>query len=387
MEDVINIEENYELWVDQWIDVPLSEFGSGNLASVMNRPHGISLIVTSARSEFASTIKPVIGSLAAGNCTILLPRYRSQGGRSELNKILLEVLEASLSPERFGILSPSQNLDKLFETEQIDFVFASCRKETCQTISKACYEHEISFIPHTRGWNVGIISDDAEVEEAADALAQNKFYKSGQDGECLDVIYVHESVYDEFLIALKNSIFYYYGGKKGKEEMTYGKIYDNLNFEKIFERLEKPDHKGKLETSIFQNEKNLQINPIILKNPDINSSLMNEKLLGPILPIRTYSRIEETVNEINHHMDIQKTFFFGKNPLLFNFVRDSIRFQEIFFNSNNSPLRNMYMPQHGYFHTFNCMLNGVNSFYTFSKQRMLFIGLEPKDNLRKGNLL
>lgn len=385
LSDVMYIEENFNKWIDQWIDMPIDELGQGKFATVLNRPYGITLLLTSSKSELASTIKPLVGTLAAGNCALLLPKSKQDGTISEVNKVLSDVLTESLDPERFCVLDEGQSLDELLESEQFDLVFSSCQRAESQEISSLCNEHNVAFKHHSPGWNVGIVENDAEIEKAAEKLIQNKFYKSGQDAACLDVIYIQESIYDEFLVALKNSIFYYYGGKKGEEEMSYGKIYDKANFEHIFELIDKHDHSGTLETTIFHNQKHLQINPIILKNPDLGSSLMNEKILGPILPLRTFDRIEDAVKEINNHKDIQKTFFFGRNPMLHNYVRDSIKFQEIFINTTNSPLKNSYMPQYGTYNTLNCMLNGMHSFHAFSKQKLYFKGLDSKMNIRKGN--
>ena len=51
------------------------------------------------------------------------------------------------------------------------------------------------------------------------------------------------------------------------------------------------------------------IPPVILLNPDLNSSIMNEEIFGPILVILTYSSESEVFNIVNDER--------RKNPLNF----------------------------------------------------------------------
>ena len=44
-------------------------------------------------------------------------------------------------------------------------------------------------------------------------------------------------------------------------------------------------HGGKFETSIVFDEKKMIMNPVLIKNPNSTSSVMTQKINGPILPI------------------------------------------------------------------------------------------------------
>jgi acyl-CoA reductase-like NAD-dependent aldehyde dehydrogenase len=74
----------------------------------------------------------------------------------------------------------------------------------------ACGKAGIKVKQHSAGWNIGIVSKFANVKEAAELLIHNKFYKSGQHLDNVDVIYVDESVYNTFLIESKNALYKFY---------------------------------------------------------------------------------------------------------------------------------------------------------------------------------
>ena len=49
----------------------------------------------------------------------------------------------------------------------------------------------------------------------------------------------------------------------------------------------------------FDQQPNHKIPPTLIINPDEDLSVMKEEIFGPVLPIKTYSDISETINYIN----------------------------------------------------------------------------------------
>jgi aldehyde dehydrogenase (NAD+) len=59
-------------------------------------------------------------------------------------------------------------------------------------------------------------------------------------------------------------------------------------------------------------KKEKYIEPTILLNPGKNSSIMNEEIFGPILPIMKFDNIQEVEDHINSNHKPLALYYFGK---------------------------------------------------------------------------
>ena len=55
------------------------------------------------------------------------------------------------------------------------------------------------------------------------------------------------------------------------------------------------------------------VEPTIVLNPNKDSSLMDEEIFGPILPIITYTHINEAINYINKKDKALAVYYFGRS--------------------------------------------------------------------------
>lgn len=60
------------------------------------------------------------------------------------------------------------------------------------------------------------------------------------------------------------------------------------------------DHQGKIEIGGKVRVEAKYIEPTVIYNPKLDSKLMTEEIFGPLLPIITFNKIEETVSFINN---------------------------------------------------------------------------------------
>lgn len=54
------------------------------------------------------------------------------------------------------------------------------------------------------------------------------------------------------------------------------------------------------------------VEPTIILNPETNSPVMEEEIFGPVLPVLSFSKIEEAINFINKKEKPLTVYYFGK---------------------------------------------------------------------------
>jgi aldehyde dehydrogenase (NAD+) len=224
---------------------------------------------------------------------------------------------------------------------------------------------------HSAGWNVGIVSKFADVKEAAELLIHNKFYKSGQNLDNVDIIYVDKAVYNTFIIESKNALYKFYTSL-GQKNLNYGTMSSKVEFNRVLELLNDPhlDSSNYL-TSVFHSAENLRINPVLILNPSESSEIMQNKIYGPILPIVTFEDPLEIKDKINSNEHVENLYYFGENSRLFPEVKTVFKYQNLFFNGTNfGVLGSGLGPDYGRDGTMENGLGGRYGLWTFSKQRI-----------------
>lgn len=235
---------------------------------------------------------------------------------------------------------------------------------------KACGEAGVQVKQHSAGWNVGIVSKFANIQEAAELLIHNKFYKSGQHLDNVDVIYVDKSIYNSFLFESKNALYKFYTSL-GQKNLNYGSMTSKADFHRVLEFLNDPylDSSQYL-TSINHSVKNLRINPVLILNPHEKSDIMQNKIYGPILPIVTFDDPLEIKDLINHRAHVENLFYFGENTRVFPEIKELFEYQNLYFNGTNfGVLGGGLGPDYGRDGTMESGIGGRFGLWAFSKKK------------------
>ena len=56
-----------------------------------------------------------------------------------------------------------------------------------------------------------------------------------------------------------------------------------------------------------------KLSPTLVVEPDDDLAVMREEIFGPVLPLKTYSRIDEAIEYVNRHSRPLALYYFGTN--------------------------------------------------------------------------
>lgn len=127
-----------------------------------------------------------------------------------------------------------------------------------------------------------------------------------------DYLYIHPSLKDKFIEAFKDEIVKQYS-KNPKESSNYSRMINSLHTERVAKLVRDCE-----EQIIFGDLKEVDVDakyipPIIVENPSLDSDLMKEEIFGPVLPILTYERPQEIIDNIRRLGSPLTVYFFGDN--------------------------------------------------------------------------
>jgi len=151
-----------------------------------------------------------------------------------------------------------------------------------------------------------IICADADVDAAVKAVIIGRYWNAGQ--ACLGCkrVFVHDSVFDDFVAQLVERVSRYEPGdgtvKAEKPKLRMGPIHTKQGRDELLEQIEDGISKqGELLIGggTTENAKGWFLEPAVIAEPAEDSRLTREEVFGPVLPVFRFSDFDEAITRAN----------------------------------------------------------------------------------------
>jgi aldehyde dehydrogenase (NAD+) len=291
------------------VKTPLSMIGTRS--KVYYEPKGTALIISPWNFPFNLTVGPLISALAAGCPAIIKPSELSPATSTLIQKMVNELFSPTEVAVFTGEAEMSQELLKL----PFDHIFFTGSPTVGKIVMKASAEHLSSVTLELGGKSPAIIDASADLNDAAGKLIWGKFVNCGQTCIAPDYILVHESQKGRLLMELKVFIqkFYDPAFKGIDNSRDYARIIGPKHFERLSDHLEDAISKGAtLDFGGKTEGSSRYFEPTILSGITEDMSVFQEEIFGPILPVVTFSTIEEAIEMVNSKPKPLALYYFGK---------------------------------------------------------------------------
>ncbi len=288
-EELKTVSKNLEKWSRPSREkTSLMNFPS--VSRIYSEPYGIVLIISPWNYPFQLALSPLVGAIAAGNCAVVKPSNYSPNTSKVIELILSEVF-----PEEYvAVIQGGREANQSLLSQKFDYIFFTGSVEVGKTVMRAAAEHLTPVTLELGGKSPCIVDETANLELAARRIVWGKFINSGQTCVAPDYLLVQSSVKAELMNKMKKYIIKFYGTDATKNE-NFPKIINEKHFHRLLALMEGEEvviggHSSK-ETN--------QIAPTILDHISWNSTIMQEEIFGPILPVLEFNRLEEIIPQIN----------------------------------------------------------------------------------------
>ena len=251
---------------------------------IIKEPLGVCLVIGAWNYPYQLSLSPVVAALAAGNTVILkpseLPAHSSKVMATLINKTfdpkILKVVEGGV-PETTELLE--QDFDKIFFT-------GSTR--VGRIVYEAAAKNLTPVTLELGGKSPAFITKDCNLKITVKRLVWAKFLNAGQTCIAPDYVFVEKAIEQNFMEAIKAEI--------EKEQFAFeNNNYVQIINDKNFERLEKMIVPDKVAYGGSANAPERYIQPTILHKVTFNDPSMQEEIFGPILPVLSYTTLQEAI--------------------------------------------------------------------------------------------
>lgn len=287
---------NLEVWARPLrVDAPITMLGTRSF--IQYEPRGVCLIISPWNYPFSLAIGPVVSALAAGNSVIIKPSELTPHVSALLKKMCTELFDEKIAFVCEGAADVSQYLLTL----PFDHIFFTGSPAIGKVVMKAAAENLTSVTLELGGKSPTIITASANLKEAAQRTAVAKFVNNGQTCVAPDYILVDEKIASSFTSALIDQIKNLFAENGSFEQSkSYCRIVNERHFVRLNELVQDALNGGaKLEFGGKVDQGSRFIHPMILTQVAAGSRILEEEIFGPILPIITYTNLNEAIRFIN----------------------------------------------------------------------------------------
>ena len=269
-------------------------------------PLGVVAVISPWNYPLLLPIAPIISALVAGNCVIFKPsEYTSLIGLK-----IYEIFKEAGFPE--GVLNIVIGLGDVGEAlvnSQVDKISFTGSTKTGRIIMQNAGKKPIPVTLELGGKDPMIVFDDVDIELVSSAAVWGAFANAGQTCVSVEVCYVHEKIFEDFVEKVVQKTKKLKIGNGLDPDVEIGPINNERQLKIIENQIQDAVSKGaKILTGgkrIFPKDKNGNelkgyfFEPTVLVDVNNSMLLMKEETFGPVLPIIKFKDEDEVVEMAN----------------------------------------------------------------------------------------
>jgi coniferyl-aldehyde dehydrogenase len=273
-------------------------------AKVMHQPKGVVGIISPWNYPLFLAFGPMAAALAAGNSIMLKPSEYSP----QTSLLLAKLLSNAFGSDTVYTVVGGAEVGQAFSSLPFDHLLFTGSTAVGKSIMAAAAKNLTPVTLELGGKSPVLLHPDFPVDLFASRLIHTKTLNSGQTCVAPDYLLVQETRRDSVVATLSEKFNAAFGGKPVSENSDYASIINERHYQRLQNYLIDAEEKGAQIITLggshqitdrdqFHLLRKIPLTLVLDATPDM--LLMQEEIFGPILPIVTYTTLDEAVAFIN----------------------------------------------------------------------------------------
>jgi len=285
----------------------------GARAEVRYQPKGVVGAISPWNFPMNLALAPLAGIIAAGNRVMHKPSELTPA-TSDLLKLMIEEF---FNEEEMAVFVGDAEVGAAFSGLAFDHLIFTGGTSIAKHVMKAASENLVPLTLELGGKSPVVVGKTAKIKDTAQRVMQGKTMNAGQICLAPDYALVPEEKVDEFVKATVEVTSEMYPEMKDNDDFT--SIINQKHFDRIQGYLADAKEKGAELVEInpsnedFSQQPHHKIPPTLVLNPSEDMKIMQEEIFGPVLPVKTYSDVSESIEYINSKDRPLGLYYFGND--------------------------------------------------------------------------
>jgi len=318
------------------------------------------------------TFGPLGSIFAAGNRAMIKPSEFTP----KTSELMKKMFEEAFSEEEVAVFTGGPDLGEAFSSLPFDHLLFTGATSIAKHVMRAASENLVPVTLELGGKSPVIISKKSNFEVSVNRVMAGKTMNAGQICLAPDYVFIPKDKKEEFISQSKKVVTDMYPSLKDNPDYT--SVINQRHYDRLQGYVEEAKEKGFEVIEInpsnedFSQQAYHKIPPTLIVDPDDSLSVMKEEIFGPILSVKTYESIEDTVDYINSKDRPLGLYYFGDDKeemqsVLENTTSGGVTINDVVFHvgQDNAPFGGVGPSGTGSYH-------GVEGFKNFSHTKTIY---------------
>jgi aldehyde dehydrogenase (NAD+) len=245
---------------------------------IVPEPLGVALVIAPWNYPIQLLIEPVGAALAAGNCVVAKPSELAPACSAAMARLLSRYVD----PEAVVVVEGGVEETTALLAERWDHIFFTGSTAVGRVVAEAAAKHLTPTVLELGGKSPTYVHASADLDVAARRIAWGKFLNAGQTCIAPDYVLVDEPIKDALVDKLAQQIGEFYGSDPMASK-SFGRIVNGRHLDRLQALLDKGA--GTVAVGGQVDAADRYVAPTVTVEPSLDSSVMQEEIFGPILPV------------------------------------------------------------------------------------------------------
>ena len=283
----------------------------GAKAYIQFQPYGVVGIISPWNFPLILSIAPLVEVLAAGN-NAMMKLSEFVPATSELTE---ELISKYFNEKEVVVINGGPKTSQEFSSLPFDHLLFTGSTAVARKVALSAAENLVPLTLELGGKSPSIISQNAKIKKTVDQIMTGKLLNSGQICISPDYVFAPSDKVSEFVEYAKNHVSERYPTIKNNPDYTsiiHLNHYDRLNNlindarEKGAEIIEINPANEDLSQQQYH-----KIAPTLGLNPTDDMKIMQEEIVGPLLPVTAYNNFSDVISYVNTLPKALALYYFG----------------------------------------------------------------------------
>ena len=296
-------------------------------ARIERQPLGVVGIISPWNYPLQLSLGPAIAAMAAGNRIMLKPSELTPHTSAQL----AHVVSQFFSPEEFCVVQGDVQVASLFSGLPFDHLVFTGSTAVGRKVAIAAAQHLTPTTLELGGKSPCIISNDADMEQAALRIAHGKLLNAGQTCIAPDYLLLPRGQEQSFEQAYAKAVAQLFPTISGNPD--YASIINAKQLSRLRGLAQQAEGQGarvqwlqaeapaaSASSQSWVDGVQRQLPPALVWNVHSDMAIMQEEIFGPLLPVISYENLDDVIHAINAGGRPLALYWFGQDEKL----RDSV---------------------------------------------------------------
>ena len=340
------------------VSTPIAQFHAKSF--IAPEPYGVVLIMSPWNYPLQLFLEPLIGAISGGNCAIIKPSAYAPN----TSHILAELIGNIFPTEYIAVVEGGREENNALLSQKFDYIFFTGSVSVGKVVMAAAAKNLTPVTLELGGKSPVIVDKTADISMAARRIAFGKILNSGQTCVEPDYLLVHESVRDAFIEEYRRVIDIFFPDGDMSDMVNIISVKHYVRKKEMLEKQKAVIGGGYNDTCRF-------IEPTVLVDVDTDSLVMQEEIFAPILPVLTWTDLNEAIKFVQSRPKPLALYFFTSDKNVEKSVLDSCSFGGGCINDTIIHLATSRMGFGGVGNSGMGQYHGKKSFDTFTHYRSI----------------